>query len=248
MKKNNLLYVSFGILIIIFVWEIISFIVSPALFPDFFISLGNMFKMLFTTSIILDVLFSLLRVLISFSLGLIIGVSLGIISGINKKSEYILLPMMTLIKAVPTIAFILLFMIYFKYSYIYVLTLLIVPIIYQATSHEIFMNNQKYKSLFILRSGKTDLYSIFKVLLPASSVQIVNSFIQSFSLGIKAQVLVESFAYTSSFRGLGKQIYLSFQNSNIQKMISLIIFIILFSLLVDLGLIKLKKKIMTITN
>ena len=153
---------------------------------------------------------------------------------INKKNEYRLLPIISFLKAIPTLAFILIFIIYVKFSYIYIITLLIIPIVYQATTSAISFNNNRYKNTFLIRNGKTDLHSIFKVLLPSSLVEITNSFIQSFSLGLKAQVLVESFSSKSNFRGLGKLIYLSFQNSETLDMYSMILIIVIFSLLIDL--------------
>ena len=247
MKKNNIIYFIFGLMVTILIWEIVSFFAGQNVFPDFFFSFGNMFKILFTTNLIIDILYSLLRVIISFIIGSIIGISLGLISGLNKKSEYAFLPIMTIIKTIPTISIILLLMIYFKYSYIYVLILLVLPIVYHATAHEIYLNSQKYKDIFQIRNRKVDLYSVFRVLIPASSSQIINSFIQSFSLCLKAQVLVESFAYTSTFRGIGKIIYLSFINNNINTMISLIMFIIISSILIDLALTKIKKIIIAKT-
>ena len=235
MKDNNKISLMFGINLIVVILLLLYVIINNSnVFPLFTDIFANMFLLLFTSDLIVDISFSFLRVFISFILGSIIGIGLGIFAGINKKNEYRLLPIISFLKAIPTLAFILIFIIYVKFSYIYIITLLIIPIVYQATTSAISFNNNRYKNTFLIRNGKTDLHSIFKVLLPSSQVEITNSFIQSFSLGLKAQVLVESFSSKSNFRGLGKLIYLSFQNSETLDMYSMILIIVIFSLLIDL--------------
>lgn len=244
MKNKNKIYIISGIFIVILIWSIIALIVNNNnIFPSFASSFANMFNILFTTNLIVDILFSFLRILISFVIGAIIGISLGVFAGISKKGEYTILPIMTFLKAIPTLAFILLFIIYVKFSYIYIVSILIIPIVYQATTHAINTNKNRYLNIFLMRNGKIDIHSIIKVLIPASSTEIINGFIQSFSLGIKAQVLVESFSSRSSFRGIGKLIYVSFQNSEILNMTSMVLLIVLVSLLIDLVLTSVKNKI-----
>ena len=244
MRNKNKSFILVGIFLIIVVWSIISLSINNSnIFPTFSETFSNMFKLLFGTDLIIHMSYSLLRVIISFIIGSTIGISLGILAGLNKKHEYTLLPIMTFLKAIPTLAFILLFIIYVKFSYIYIVSILIIPIVYQSTSQAIFTNNNRFKNIFMIRNGKTDLYSVIKVLIPASSVDILNSFIQAISIGLKSQVLVESFSSKSNFMGLGKLIFLSFQNSEIVNMLSMVMYIVLFSLIVDILLTLLKNKI-----
>ena len=244
--KNKIyknIYFILGIVLIIILWEIISLITHNELLPEFFLCFSNMFQKLFSTNIIIDAVLSLVRLLIAFIISSIIGVSLGILSGLSKKTEIILQPLTTILRAIPTIAFVFILIIYAKFSYIYIVSILISPIIYQATTSAIKKQYSLYKNLLIMKEEKISISTIFKLLIPAASSDIFNSFIQTLSLGFKAQILAESFSYRSSFRGLGKLIYNEYYSFNILNMMSYILLSLFIALMIDLGLNLIKRVI-----
>ena len=240
---EKIIFIILGLVLVILVWEIISFATNALFLPHFYQCFVNLFKLLGSSITWKSIGLSLLRVLISFSISAVVGIFLGQIAGRFSKLEYTLTPLMTVLKALPTVAIVLLLVAFTKHSYLYVVSILLFPLIYQSSKEGCSEVYRQYRYDLIMEGKNNFIYNMFKVSLPLSMDYILLSLIQSFGLGIKAQIMAETFSYSSTFNGIGKLIYSGYLNSDYLNMMSYVLIALFITLIFDIGLIIVRNKI-----
>jgi ABC-type nitrate/sulfonate/bicarbonate transport system permease component len=101
---------------------------------------------------------------------------------------------------------------------------------------------QQYEYDLLLK-GKNHLSNITKIILPLSSSYILLGFMQAMGLGIKVEIMSETFAYSSTYQGLGKTIYMYYQNVEYKEMMSYVLLAVLVSLILDGILLGVQRKV-----
>jgi len=115
------------------IWQIASMIINEPLFlPSPTQTLAALFTLAKTTDFYLSVLMTLLRVLAGLFISTVLGISLGIASAKNKWLSIFLQPMISTLKSVPVMSFVLLAVIYLNSTLVPVLVcvFLCFPIMY----------------------------------------------------------------------------------------------------------------------
>lgn len=244
MKKNKKgLFTFFGFILVIVIWETLFLIFNKSnYFPEFFECLFHSLSLFFNKSILSALLHTTLRLFISFFFSSILAIVLGILSGYYESFERVLLPIVTIMKSVPTIVLVLLLSIYVKNFSTFVVSFVVFPIIYEGAKGGCRDTYLKYKNEIIL-NGKNNLRNITDVILPLSLENIVVSFLSSLSLGFKVLITSETFSYRSSFKGLGREVYILFRDVEYKEMFYLVMFILLISIALDLILSYIKRRI-----
>lgn len=246
-EKNNcrylkVVYLILGILLVIALWEIVALSTGQKFLPEFFHCFYQMI-LLFGNQIAMASLgYSLLRLLISLLISGFLGVLLGTIGGYFDAIAKILSPLITVLRALPTIAIIFLLAVYVPHFSLYVVSLVLFPVIYQASLEGSSTIYSRYENEFLLK-GRYDINNITKVVLPLSLDYILLGFIQALGLGMKVEVMAETFAYKANYYGLGKQIYQSYSMVEYERMMSYVLLVLLLSLLLDSLLILLRDKL-----
>jgi ABC-type nitrate/sulfonate/bicarbonate transport system permease component len=244
--KNFTLFLG-GLLLCIAVWEIIAYSTNQVFLPDFFLTLGRMFTLLGKKIAYVSLGYSLLRILISFVISGLLGVVLGLLGGYYPSLSKLLRPLVTVLRSIPTIAVVLLLAVYVKNFSLYVVGIVLFPVIYQATLEGSSTIYKTYEYELLLKGRKHWLSNIGRVILPLSMDYILLGLIQALGLGFKVEIMAETFAYSNTFKGLGKIIYTCYSNVEYEDMMAYVLIAVFTSLIFDglllLGRNYLEKKI-----
>ncbi len=242
-KFKKPLFILIGLFLFVIIWEIIAFATGFLFLPEFFSCLGTMFS-LFTQATTFSALgHTLLFLVISLIISLVLGVLLGTIAGYYKRVGEVLAPLITILRAFPTIALVLLLVIYVPNFSLYVCGMVLFPIIYQATydgTKQVYENYQNQ----ILLEGKNHLNVITKLILPLNINNILLGLVQAFGLGIKIQVMAETFGYSVNSLGIGNYIQLAYRNVEYEKMMAYVLICVILALLIDGLTYLLKRKLL----
>lgn len=108
MKKHAHFYRLLFILVFLLVWEAFVFlnILNPLLLPAPSRIFLSLIELITNGQLPGDILISLQRVAIGFSISLLTAIPLGLLMGMNKKINYIIEPVVNFIKPIPPIAWI----------------------------------------------------------------------------------------------------------------------------------------------
>lgn len=208
MKKfitNKYVLTLLGLTSIFIIWLLLSFIFDKnnLIFPSPIDTFARAFYLLGESYTYVCLGYSILRMLIGFSISFILAMLLALIVN-NSESKYkFLSPIMTVFKSVPTVALVFLFVVLSgaKNAPIFVVILISLPILYES-----FVGGLKSPEANVIESAKIDGASKIKELasirLPLAIPYIVLGVVSSFSLSFKIEIMAEVITgYTKN--GLG---------------------------------------------
>ncbi len=241
--SNKYLLTVVGIVFFFLIWFLIYLVAGQrsSVFPSPIETLNQTFIYLgdpFTYECIWG---SFYRMLIGFSIGAIAAIIIGVIVGNFTKLKYVFNPTMVALKAIPTAALTFLFLVLagLKNAPIYIVTIIVFPIVYEATV-------AGYSSLDeqILMASQVDgasrlqenVYIKFPLAMPTIGLGLVSSFALSFKIEIMAEVISGSSApgiggainnvYINSTNGLVPTFAYSFIAILIMLIVSLLMSVI----------------------
>lgn len=241
-KTKKLTYSTLGFILVILIWEIVAFATDRLFLPEFFTCLYLAILSLGKSITWLSLGTTILRMFIALIISAIFGVFIGLLAGYFEPMYQILKPVATVLKAFPTIALVLLLSIFVKGFYIYVVIIVCFPIIYQVVSDGAYINFKRFE-LDLRLNGYYKLNNMTKIILPLTLPSIVTGFIQTFSLGLKVQLMAEILSYNSNDYGLGFLVHTSYQNVEYHQMMAYVLLGILIAIIIDSLLYLLRKKI-----
>lgn len=117
----------------ILIWQLFAVnIAKPYILPSPYDTMTAFIKIVSTTKYLIDILYTISRMLLSFFISFMIGTLLSAGSSRSEIFEEFLSPLITVIKSVPTMGIILLSLIWFKAegTVLFVCSLIIMPVIY----------------------------------------------------------------------------------------------------------------------
>lgn len=213
MNRNKLIGISIGILIIILTWIIASIKIS--IFPSILQIIYNICTNLVDNLIISSVFNTVLRAISAFLISLSIGIITASLSYKFTTFNYILKPIISLLRSIPTISLILIVIMLVKLELItYIIVILIsYPIIYQ----NVYFSLNKIDSELILinRMDNTNSFkNYFLFYLPMTYSGIVSAIIQTFGLSIKIQIMSELLTGSTKIKGIG--VLLNYYKNNLE--------------------------------
>ena len=188
------------------------------MFPDPIRTIRESFNVLGTSYFYKSLGASLLKMLIGFGIALLLALLLGIIAGNYVHLQKVLEPTMTILKAIPTAALVLLFLVLIgaKNAPILIVVLICFPILYEAVIGG--FNNIKTSINNALKvDSNSTLYNIFLVKLPLSIPSILIGISSSFALSFKIEIMAEIVSGDTGY-GLGTAIALK-QTQNASNMV-----------------------------
>lgn len=236
----KLLYSFLGIVLVIVIWEIIHFSTAQSVFPEFFLTLGNMFSLFTDKNVFIGLGYSILRIIITLAIVFFLGTLLGLLSAFYPPLERIMSPLIYLLTALPTASLIFIFIIYTKITCELLVGVLTFPIIYKAVlgGGKIILNRYR---LPIGLEGRYKAKNFFKVLLPLSLPYMSLSLAQASGLALKAEIMGEVFMSSNRFKGIGVLINSAYLSVDTQRLFALTLLAVLFMSLVELGLFFVKR-------
>ncbi len=204
MKDKKIIFIS--LLIIVGIWIFLSNKINNSIYlPKISEISREMLSIVKEKNFLLNILNSLLRSVISFSIALAISIMLGMLSGFNKFIYNFLYPINSIIKSIPTIAFILIALIWLNKNYAAYLIGIVIsfPILYETTVNSIFNGNNDLNEM--LESFKISLLDkILNVHIQSIIINISSIATSTFSLVLK--VVIAGEVYGQPTYGIGSAI------------------------------------------
>lgn len=148
------------------------------------------------------ILFTLLRLLGALGISLIVGIFLGILSGLWRPLELFLKPYITILRSMPVVVLLILFlMIAGIQSTPYLITFLVlIPLFYEASLKGVKEIDQDLTDVWKLES-KLHFGVIKKIIFPLSFPYIAQAIVAGIGLGFKVLIMGEYMASTKNSIG-----------------------------------------------
>ena len=229
MKKRGLL----TIVLLVIIWFILALVVNN----DFLIPspVDVLTKMISDTGSIdfyHTVGSSLIRLLKGLVISLVLAVPLGLLAGLSKKFADYLAPINAIVKAIPSMSYIIILLIWFgaENSVLFVSFLVLFPVVYTNVYTGVLQLDKGLQD--VLRVYPAPLLSrISKVYIPQILPFLWSSLKVGCGLGIRVCIMAEVLSQVRD--GVGKQIYYAKNMLDMTSIFSWTIWMILLSLLID---------------
>lgn len=233
--KNRTIISLISLIIIIIAWNIFASIIDKTIvLPTPLETLQSIIDILKSKNFINILWATVVRTIISFIAALFLGIIIGTFAGINNKVESAFLPIFTVLRTVPTMAVILLVLIWLggERAPILISFLVIFPIIYINVIKGV--QNVDYKLLEMASIYNVPKKSVIKNIYFASMIPyLIASINSALGLGFKVTVAAEVLGDTKY--SIGKELQLSSINLDMPSVfgwaIILIIIVIMFDLI-----------------
>ena len=236
--SNKYTLFALGIIFVIALWFILSvcFDVNGGIFPSPIATFKEFATLLADPYSYQCLGYTFLRMLIGFSVSFLLALVIGIFAGNHQQVYDFLKPLMTVIKSIPTVALVFLFVVLVapKNAPIFVVIVICCPILYEAIAGGI--NKVNKQLVYAARiDGANYLKRVLLIKLPLSISYIIVGVVSSFSLSFKLEIMAEVITGTTS-NGLGSVIHYVQQAdpTNLTTVFAYSLFAIIFMLLFSL--------------
>ena len=206
---NKFVLFALGVLFVILLWVICSLLFDKngAIFPNPILTMESFATVLGEAYTYKCLGYTFLRMLIGFSLSFVVALLFGVLAGNNEHIYQFFKPLMVVIKSVPTVALVFLFLVLInaKNAPIFVVFVICFPILYEGV-----VGGIKNVSKDVIDASKVDGANYVKgtlfVRLPLAIPYIIVSMVSSFALSFKIEIMAEVITgYTRN--GLGSVIH-----------------------------------------
>ena len=254
--SNKFVLFTLGTLFVILLWVICSLLFDKngSIFPNPLLTMEK-FGLILTEAYTYQCLgFTFLRMLIGFSISFVVALLFGILAGNNENVYQFFKPLMVVIKSVPTVALVFLFIVLVapKNAPILVVFVVCFPILYEGVVGGIKNVNKD-----LIEASKVDgadyIESTIFIKIPLAIPYIIVGMVSSFALSFKIEIMAEVITgYTRN--GLGSVIHFTQVDdpTNMAGIFAYALLAIIIMLLVSLleEIIKhiLKKKNIVVSN
>ncbi|MGV3025602.1 ABC transporter permease [Clostridium thermobutyricum] len=232
MKDRRLITIS--VLILWLIWFLVSRKINNDIYlPTLKNILIEIYNILFTKEVVYSITSSILRGLISVLIAILISVILGVISAFNKYIYNFLYPINLLIKSIPTIAFIVIALIWVDKSFAPFLIGFFIsyPIFYDVIISSILNIDREliemcdtFKISFLSRIkniyGPKIIFSLFNIL--------------SSTISLTLKVVIAGEVYGQPDYGIGTLIQMDKMNFNTVGIFAWIIIIVFITFIIDI--------------
>lgn len=206
--SNKFVLFGLGIIFVIALWFLLSLIFDKngIIFPSPILTFKEFFILLGQAKTYRYIGFTFLRIVMGFTFSFLLALLLGIFAGNYPNLYQFLKPLMVVIKSIPTVALVFIFIVIAQPKYAPILIVFVVcfPIIYEGV-----VGGIKNVDKDIIDSSKVDgansLKSAFYIKLPLAIPFILVSVISSFALSFKIEIMAEVITGVTA-RGLGSAI------------------------------------------
>lgn len=234
MKDKKLIITS--IVLIIGLWAIGGEVINNSIYLPKIQDLAKELVYIITErEFFIDIVNTIFRTIKSFTITLVIAIALGIMAAFNKYIYNFLYPIMAVCKSIPTIAFVLIALIWFDKDIAPILIGVIIafPILYEVVQSSVFNLDKDilYMSQ-VYKIPKIDM--IFKIYLPNIYYNLLN--ISNSTLSLILKVIIAGEVYGQPLYGIGAKIQLEKINLNTTGIFAWILIVAVITIGFDLVL------------
>lgn len=207
--KNKYTWIALGIFFLFLIWIISSAIINNSyILPSLsltFKALGNILADKSSYSIIGN---TFLKSFIAILASAFIAILLAYLSLLSNKVKFFFKPGMVLLKTLPIVVVIIIFILFFKADIAteFIVSVVVIPIIYESTLEGITTINKEIVDCVRLDSN-INFNVITKVHFPIAFPFFITSLVQSFGLGLKVMVMAEYITQAKNSIGYEFQYY-----------------------------------------
>ena len=245
-RRFNLLWKSIALLLglILFfgLWSLLANHIASIVIPGPLKTLQSIIKLLgkFNTYKILG--YTIFRLILALLSAALVGIVLGSLAGYYQFIEYMLKPIVIVLRSFPSIAIMLILIIFTKNASFYLVGIVLFPLIYEATLRGVSEIKNEYISILKL-DGQDSIVNIPKVVVPLATDYILIGVFQSLGLGLKVQIMGESLMGSTTYVGVGIEIYKAYLNLDMDIVFAYSILAITLIIIADLLTVVLKRKL-----
>ena len=192
--RNKYFMFFLGFLFLIGVWFLVSGLVdlNNMIFPSPYDTFKRMFELLGIKSTYKYLGFSILRLIIGFSVSFVLAFLLGMLVNNNESLYNFFSPIITFLKAAPTATFVFIFLVLFggRNAPAWVVILMTFPILYESVVSALRSTPEE-----MLEASKIDgasrIKTLFKVQIPLGIPFITLGLISTFGMAFKVEIMAE---------------------------------------------------------
>ncbi len=240
MKLNKLLNVILpiiSILAVVAVWAVASAITgSEYILPSVSSTVVAFFELFGSGKFYVALLMTLLRALIAFSLSFIIAFLLAYLAKKNDKAERILAPIISVIRALPTIAIVLLLLFWTSSTSttpVIVTMLVVLPTTYTGARNALDgVDNSVLEMCRVFGVSKKQAF--LKIQLPQVAPPVLKLVGSGLSLNLKLMVAAE--VLSSTVKSIGNMLNFAYYNSTdagVVNMIALVLVVVVLGVIIE---------------
>lgn len=231
MKSKGRMIIS--ILGVALLWVVASLIINnEIILPRLDNVIINMISQATTADFYRNIANTLGRMAVGFSVALFFGVGLGFLSGMVKPIKDYLSPVVSMIKSIPNISYMIIVLLWFtsNTSVIVVVFLIIFPMFYEASISGVLSLRKSLHDVLLVYS-ETTFNQIKKVYIPAMLPFILSNSAVALNLSFKVAIMAEVLGQPAS--GIGKGMLISKLTLDMIELFSWTGWIILIGLVFD---------------
>lgn len=232
MNRSNIIK-GLSISVVLFIWVGLSIVFdNDMIVPNMFGVLAYMIHQVMSSTFYMSISVTLLRLVIAFSMSLLVGVLLGILSCIKKDVKDFLSPIVTMIKTIPNISYMIVVLLWFNthISIVIIVFLILFPMFYTSTIDGIASLRKSLHDVLMLYS-ETPVNKLVKVYIPSMLPFVLNNISVAINLGFKVAIMAEVLGQPSI--GIGREMLISKLTLNSTQLFAWTIWIIVLGLLFD---------------
>jgi len=234
-KKNITALISIAFLYVL--WYVISFYIDKNLpynlvLPNPNLVFIKVYELLTKSATYTIVFASFSRLLIALVVSFFSAIIIGTIASIKAPFEAFLRPYVSSIRAIPVASMLVVILLWIgsKNAPIVICAMVVFPLFYEMILESIKNMEKSFLEVISLDS-KFNFFVFRKVYVPAILNNLFISFVQSIGLGFKVLVMSELIAYTED--SIGKKIYTSKLNLDIEGVFAWTIIIIVIVMIIE---------------
>ena len=233
---NKFTLFSLGVVFVVVLWILCSvlFDKNGAIFPNPITTIQRFGAILSEQQTYISLGYTFLRMIVGFVVSFLLALIVGMLAGNHQALYQFLKPLMTVLKSVPTVAFVFVFIVMSnaREAPIYVVFVICFPILYEAV-----VGGFKSIDKDIVDASKVDGASYLKgaafIKLPLAIPYIVVGIVSSFALSFKIEIMAEVIT-GSTKNGLGSSINYAYSQAEMPNVFAYSLLVIIFMLLVSL--------------
>lgn len=183
----------------------VKIVQKPIILPSLTLIFSELIRIILSSSFVIIIQATLLRAMLTYLFVFMISLVLGIISGYFKRIEWLLLPIVTFLRTVPTISITLILLIWFgkELGPIMIMGLVVFPILYELILGAMKQIDQDLLDVCLL-FGATK-FEKFKALYYPQLLKTLSSGIQA-TIGLSFKVMVMAEVMAQSSTGIGQML------------------------------------------
>lgn len=220
-------------ILIIIIWILLSyFIDNEIIFPRIGSTLNSLIDIVKNPKFLNIVWYSLLRSIVGFAISLFLAIIMGLISSISKTVYYLMLPIINFLTSVPTMAIIILALIWLNNEIvpIFIGFIMVFPILYETVLKGI--QNVDEKIIIMAETYKVDKSTIIKDIYIPSVLLSLNNIISS-ALGINLKMVIAGEVLSQPKYAIGSNLQLQKMYLNTSGVFAWIIIILVIAKMLE---------------